>query len=107
RRWGRHSCLPFPQGRQECLPHRADRFLAFTLVELMVSIALVLLLVLGINAVFNLSAKTVGTGQAVSEAQRQLRNAEQTWQADFSSFVGPNDLPLLFMQMMNQPAFLN
>src|SRR5262249_52808277 len=20
-RWGRHSCLPSPQGRQECLPH--------------------------------------------------------------------------------------
>src|SRR5712671_5842877 len=48
----------------------------FTLVELMVSIALVLLLVLGINAVFTLSARTVGIGQQVSEIQRQFRNAE-------------------------------
>ncbi len=43
---------------------------AFTLVELMISIALVLLLVIGINQVFSLTSKTVGAGQGVHSAAR-------------------------------------
>jgi ABC-type sugar transport system ATPase subunit len=32
RRWGRHSCLPFRRGRQECLPHveRVARLMGLT-----------------------------------------------------------------------------
>jgi hypothetical protein len=61
------------------------RRLAFTLVELMISIALVLLLVIGINQVFSLTSKTVGAGQASSAAQRDMRAAAKVMQDDFSS----------------------
>jgi type II secretory pathway pseudopilin PulG len=58
---------------------------AFTLVELMISIALVLLLVIGINQVFSLTSKTVGAGQASSAAQRDMRAAAKVMRDDFSS----------------------
>src|SRR5436305_4645906 len=45
----------------------------FTMVELLVSIALVVVLILGINAVFKYSADAVGTGQALGDASRQNR----------------------------------
>src|SRR5256885_15318138 len=89
------------------LKHRSSAAAAFTLVELMVSIALVLLLVLGINAVFTLSARTVGMGQQVSEIQRQFRNAEATLQNDFFNFANPGELPAFWFTSYNQPAFMN
>ncbi len=59
--------------------------LGFTLVELMISIALVLLLVVGINQVFSLTSKTIGTGQASSNAQRDMRAAKKVMEDDFDS----------------------
>lgn len=54
----------------------------FTLVELLVSIALVVILILGINMVFTSAGKTVGTGMAVSEATRAFRSAYTTLRND-------------------------
>ena len=46
---------------------------AFTLIEVMISIALVLILVLGINQVFKLTSDTVGAGQALASKARDYR----------------------------------
>src|ERR1035437_9177095 len=54
----------------------------FTLVELLVSIALMVMLILGINMVFTSAGKTVGTGLAVSEATRGFRSAYTTIRND-------------------------
>ena len=62
---------------------------AFTLIELMVSVALVLVLVLGINQVFRLTSDTIGAGQALSAKARDLRAAQSTIYSDVSMAVPP------------------
>ena len=52
---------------------------AFTLIEVMISIALVLILVLGINQVFKMAADTVGAGQALSSKIRDSRAAQSVF----------------------------
>lgn len=78
---------------------------AFTLVELMISLFLVLLLTLGINAIFRMSADTVGSGLQLAEASRQLRDARATLERDFTNFADPSVQPALVMQMMSLPSF--
>ena len=72
------------------LPSRADRS-AFTLVELMISIALVVLLILGVNQVFLYTSQAVGSGQAINDAIRNGRSVQQTLGADLANAV-PNGL---------------
>ncbi len=68
---------------------------AFTLIELMISIALVLLLILGVNQVFTYTTQAVGAGEAVNAAIRSSRAAQATFASDFAGIVpngtGPND----------------
>jgi prepilin-type N-terminal cleavage/methylation domain-containing protein len=84
---------------------RARRCGGFTLIELMVSIALALLLVLGINAVFKMSADTVGTGMQMSEITRQFRTVRTQFDNDFTHMASRNSNPALIIQSYNQPAF--
>src|SRR4051794_36254313 len=66
-------------------PLPAARFSsAFTMVELLVSIALVVVLILGINAVFKYSADAVGTGQAIGDVSRQNRAVQAVLTQDLS-----------------------
>lgn len=60
---------------------------AFTLIELMISIALVLLLLAGISRVFTLTGEAVGTNQALSAAVNDARNAQATFGNDISHLV--------------------
>lgn len=78
---------------------------AFTLIELMVSIALALLLVLGINAVFKLSADAVGTGMQMGEITRQFRVAQKMFESDFQYMANASQNPGLIITSYNQPAF--
>ena len=84
---------------------------AFTLVELMISIALVLILILGINTVFKYTAQAVGQGQAISTAVRDSRAAQTTMSGDFNAIVpngsGATDSASLIIASTAQPAFLN
>ncbi len=64
---------------------------AFTLVELMISIALVVLLILGVNQVFLYTSQAVGSGQAINDAIRNGRSIQQTMGADLANAV-PNGL---------------
>lgn len=57
----------------------------FTLVELMISVALVLVLILGINEVFRLTSDTIGAGQALSNSLRDQRAARTVLEDDFAN----------------------
>ena len=85
--------------------HRTPRGRAgFTLVELMVSIALVLILMLGINAVFKMASDTVNGGMALSAADRDNRAVQTVLNGDFSTGVF-TDGPMLLVRGEYVPAF--
>jgi prepilin-type N-terminal cleavage/methylation domain-containing protein len=77
----------------------------FTLVEVMISVALVLFLVLGINAIFRTTSDTIGGGQAALRQSAELRNAFETLNADFSGFCGLDSQPVLMIYNQNVVAF--
>ena len=72
---------------------KTNRHAAFTLMELMISVALALVLILGINEVFGLTAKTVGAGQALSTSYQSDRAAQLVMANDFKNMV--NTAPLI------------
>ena len=76
---------------------------AFTLVELMLSVALVLLLVIGVSQVFRISAEATGAGQALSRITRDHRAAQATLADDFRRFA--SDGPFLVISCRQAFAF--
>ena len=79
---------------------------AFTLVELMVSMALVLVLILGVNAVFKMASDTVNGGMALAAANRESRSVQTVIYGDFQNAV-MEDGPLLLIRSERVPAFRN
>ncbi len=69
----------------------------FTLVELLISIAIVLVLILGINEVFGLTSRTVGAGLALSDALRSNRAAQEVINDDFRMAVPMAETPCLII----------
>lgn len=59
---------------------------AFTLVELMISIAIAVLILVGINLIFRTTADTVGAGQALNEAMRAQRALTSNLQTDIAGY---------------------
>lgn len=57
----------------------------FTLTEVLISVALVLLLILGINQVFSLTSRAVGAGQAVGDINRAARGAQAVITRDLTN----------------------
>jgi prepilin-type N-terminal cleavage/methylation domain-containing protein len=55
----------------------------FTLTELLISLAIVSLLLIGISRIFALTSQTIGTGQALSKAVRIQRAISQALSSDF------------------------
>jgi prepilin-type N-terminal cleavage/methylation domain-containing protein len=78
---------------------------AFTLVELMVSIALVLLLMLGVTRVFSTTQAVVSSNQAISNATRDARGTQAVLSRDFNSYAG--DSPFVIIHNEARPAFRN
>lgn len=75
------------------IPFRPQRRLAgFTLIELMVSIALVVLLLAGINAIFKMSSDAVGTGQQLSAMTRDNRSARVVMEEDAKRWASDGPL---------------
>lgn len=74
-------------------PSRPRR--AFTLVELMISIALALMLIYGISQVFKLSGDTVGANQAVGVIVRDYRAASATLTEDFRNSLPDSPMFLI------------
>ncbi|HEV2294383.1 MAG TPA: prepilin-type N-terminal cleavage/methylation domain-containing protein [Tepidisphaeraceae bacterium] len=67
----------------------------FTLVEVMISVALVLVLIIGVNKIFKMTADTVGAGQTMSANVRDSRAAQTVIYNDLSGAV--TQTPPMFM----------
>lgn len=80
---------------------------AFTMVELMVSILIVAILMLGVNAVFKMSADTVGGGMATLEGMRNHRAAANTLASDFRGMLNADEMPFFIIYSQTTPAFMN
>src|SRR4051812_49259864 len=78
----------------------------FTLVELMISIALMLLLMIGINLIFSTASKGVGASQALSDGVRNAQAAQAVMYRDFNNAV-IEDAPYMILYSHTQPAFRN
>lgn len=61
------------------------RFRAFTLIELMLSIALVVLLMVGVNSIFKTTSDAVGAGQRLGDATRGQQALQSVFAQDFAS----------------------
>ncbi len=79
---------------------------AFTLVELLVSLALVLVLILGVNAIFKMASDTVNGGLALGAAARDDRAVQGVIFDDFRTAVLTNG-PMLLIRSERVPAFRN
>lgn len=84
---------------------RRHRLIGFTLVELMISIALVLILVLGVNKVFKTVADTVGTGAILATTNRDSQAAKQVFSDDLRSALP--DSPVFVIDNRQSYAFDN
>jgi prepilin-type N-terminal cleavage/methylation domain-containing protein len=90
------TCQPAPHHRH-----------GFTLLELMISIALVLILILGVNTVFSLTSQTVAAGNALGTIHRANAAVNGTIYQDFKSMVIGNDMPCLVILNQRRTAFRN
>ncbi len=77
----------------------------FTLVEVMISVALVLFLIIGVNQVFKMTTDTVGAGQVMSQNIRDSRAAQAVLQADAAA--ASVDQPMFIIAASRVSAFRN
>src|SRR6478672_2095812 len=68
---------------------------AFTLTELMISVALALLLLVGINQVFKTTSTTVGTSYATLEGMRTQLALDNVLTPDFNKAVDNSEQPFI------------
>jgi hypothetical protein len=86
------------------MPRRTHRpFRAFTLVELMVSIFLLMLVMVGVNTVFSTTSATVGTNTAISTLNRDARAVQSVLNRDFSNIA--SDGPMMILRAEQLFAF--
>jgi prepilin-type N-terminal cleavage/methylation domain-containing protein len=78
----------------------------FTLVELMISIAIALILILGVSRVFSYSTDAVGAGQALVNVSRDARAAAAVFARDLSGAV-LNGSPCIILNSQQVYAFRN
>jgi type II secretory pathway pseudopilin PulG len=84
---------------------RPDALAGFTLVELMLSIAMVVLLLIGINQVFQYTTQAISVGQTISAAVRDSRAAQTAFSQDLGSAA--SDGPFLIIHSSQVYAFRN
>jgi type II secretory pathway pseudopilin PulG len=61
--------------------------MGFTIVELMISLAMVVILMVGIHQVFKMSSDTVGMGQAIADMSRSNRSVQGIFRGDYDRLV--------------------
>lgn len=84
-------------------PHRG----AFTLIEVMVSIAVAIILLLGVNQVFRATAQTTGAGLALSSSQQLSRTVKATLTNDLKNGAWGTDAGILIIRNEQVYAFRN
>jgi type II secretory pathway pseudopilin PulG len=75
---------------------------AFTLVELMISMVLVLILALGVSAVFRWTGQTISAGQAYSTATRNYRSAMSVMTQDLRNVVQDSPAFVIYSGRVNR-----
>ena len=85
---------------------RPENPAGFTLMELMVSIALVLIIILGVNTVFRITSDTVNGGMALASASRDQRAATAVLSADLHN-AALEQGPCLIVRSERIGAFRN
>ncbi len=93
-----------PHAMNDLFPNRRSSA-AFTLVELMIAIALVLILMLGVSRVFRITGETISANQAVSENTRYARSIQSTFTSDIAH-VAPDGACMVLMSE-RKTAFRN
>jgi prepilin-type N-terminal cleavage/methylation domain-containing protein len=93
------------QGEPMTREPATHRWQGFTLVELMISIALVLILILGVNTVFSLTSQTVAAGNALGTIHRANAAVNGTIYQDFKSMVIGTDAPCFVITMQRRFAW--
>ena len=86
---------------------RPNRPYGFTLVEVMISIAIALILILGISQIFSMAQRTTGGGMAVLTATASNRGALSTLTTDFRNMTNGTDSPALVIVSYPLAAFRN
>jgi prepilin-type N-terminal cleavage/methylation domain-containing protein len=76
---------------------------AFTLVELMICLAMLLILLVAIGQVFRITSRTVGTGQALGAAARESRAAQAIFADDLR--MAASDSPCIVLQSTRVSAY--
>src|SRR5215204_483340 len=69
---------------------------AFTIVELMISIAMVVILLVGIHQVFKMSSDTVGVGNTLADYARANRSAHGIFSGDYERLM--KNAPLFILR---------
>src|SRR5215203_3085946 len=80
----------------------------FTLIEVMISIFLVLLLIVGINQAFKVVSQTVGAGQSLSSKARDSFTVQSALTQEIGrALVHDDTAPFLIIASRMSPAFRN
>lgn len=79
----------------------------FTLTEVMIAVALVLVLIVGVAQIFQMTSTTVSSGQALQALTRDARAAEATLSNDVQSMVTHTDQPALIIWNQRHAEFLD
>src|SRR3954468_7115745 len=69
---------------------------AFTIVELMISIALVVILMVGVHQVFKMSSDTIGMGNSVGAMSQSNRSVQQVFHDDYQRLM--KNAPLFILR---------
>lgn len=78
----------------------------FTLLELIISVALVLVLMLAVTKIFSITSATIGATQGIAAATRDARAAQAVFARDMAALAG--DSPFIWIRYDGyQPAFRN
>jgi type II secretory pathway pseudopilin PulG len=80
---------------------------AFTLVEVLIAIAIALLLIIGISQIFAIAQRTVSMGTAFLGATAQNRSIQTTFNRDFHAMIPISDNPALIVASYAAGAFRN
>ncbi len=79
----------------------------FTLTEILVATALMLLILIGINQVFTMTSKTISVGTASADVNRALKGVGSSFNADLAGPEGaPTGVSYGIMPSVDQPAII-
>lgn len=79
---------------------------AFTLVELIIAVGLMVILMVGVSQIFKTAGQATGQGQITSELTRNAQAAQAAMSSDFTA-MATNDSPCILLRSKATPAFRN